>query len=128
MGERELTRVRKIALTLPEVTERLSHGALCFFVQDKRPLCYYHDNHRGDGRVSLWFPAPPGLQDIFVDPEGGRFFRPPTSASGVFRDWIGVFLDMSGEDGVDWDELATLVEDAYRIVAPKKLVAVLDDK
>ena len=34
--------------------ERFSHGAPCFFVQDTRAVCYYHDNHRGDGRISLW--------------------------------------------------------------------------
>jgi hypothetical protein len=47
MGQIELDEVRKIALALPEVNERLSHGALCFFIQDRRPLCYYHDNHCG---------------------------------------------------------------------------------
>ena len=50
MGMRELSRVRKIALALPEVNERRSHGALCLFILEKRPLCYYHDEHRGDGR------------------------------------------------------------------------------
>jgi len=38
MGQIELDEVRKIALALPEVNERLSHGALCFFIQDRRPL------------------------------------------------------------------------------------------
>jgi hypothetical protein len=33
----ELARVRKIALGLPEVNERVSHGEPCFFVRDKRP-------------------------------------------------------------------------------------------
>ena len=46
----------------------------------------------------------------------GRFFRPPYV--GV-RGWLGVFLDVS----VDWDEVAAIVEDAYRVVAPKKLLA-----
>ena len=36
---KELERVRKIALALPEVNERVSHGEPCFFVRDKRPLC-----------------------------------------------------------------------------------------
>jgi hypothetical protein len=59
MGDRELHRVRQMALALPEVTERLSHGEPCFFVRDKRPLCYFHDDHNGDGRISLWCPLPP---------------------------------------------------------------------
>jgi len=96
----ELDRVRAILLALPEVTERLSHGATCFFVRDKRPLCYFHDHHNND-RVSLWCPAPPGVQEALVASEPKRFFKPPTSASGTFSDWLGIFVDTSGDDAVD---------------------------
>lgn len=40
----QLFRLRAFALALPEVNERLSHGAPCFFIRDKRPLCYIHDD------------------------------------------------------------------------------------
>jgi hypothetical protein len=126
MGKRELDRVRRIALALPEVNERLSHGARCFFVRDKRPLCYYHDDHRGDGRISLWCPAPPGVQEELVSSEPERFFEPPTSAKGTFSGWLGVYLDTGGRNNVDWNEIAAILEDAYRNVAPKQLVAELD--
>ena len=36
----DLGQVRKIALALPGVSERVSHGEPCFLLQDKRPLCY----------------------------------------------------------------------------------------
>ncbi len=49
MAKHPLDRVRAIALALPEVTERLSHGAPCFFVRDRRPICYFHDDVAGDG-------------------------------------------------------------------------------
>jgi hypothetical protein len=127
MGERERNRVRKIALALPEVTERTSHGALCFFVRDKRPLCYYHDDHRGDGRISLWCPAPPGVQEELVGSEPERFFAPTPSAKGTFSNWLGVYLDTTGPSKVDWDEVTAIVEDAFRMVAPKSLVAELDN-
>jgi len=120
-----LDRVRAIALALPDVAERLSHGATCFFVRDKRPLCYFHDHHNDD-RVSLWCPAPPGMQAALVADEPTRFFKPPTSASGTFSDWLGVFLDPSGEAAVDWDEIAEILEDAFRLVAPATAVAELD--
>ncbi|MGH8986131.1 MAG: MmcQ/YjbR family DNA-binding protein [Acidimicrobiia bacterium] len=127
MGARQLNRVRKIALALPEVKERLSHGAPCFFVRDKRPVCYYHDDEfNSDGRVSLWCPAPPGVQEELVASEPERFFEPPPSAKGTFSDWLGVFLDTSGANKVDWDEIAAILEDAFREVAPKKLIAELD--
>jgi hypothetical protein len=128
MGKRELDRVRRIALALPEVSERLSHGEPCFFVRDKRPVCYYHDDHNGDGRISLWCPAPPGAQDALVSTEPERYFKPPTSAKGIFSGWLGVFLDMSGKNKVDWDEIAAILDDAYRNVAPKKLIAELDSR
>jgi hypothetical protein len=128
MGKRNLDRVRRIALALPGVNERLSHGAPCFFVRDQRPLCYYHDDHRGDGRISLWCPAPPGVQEELVSAEPDRFFKPPMSARGAFSTWLGVYLDRSGDNTVDWDEIAAILKDAYLQVAPKNLVAELDDR
>jgi hypothetical protein len=128
MGKRELDRVRKIALALPEVNERLSHGEPCFFVRDKRPVCYYHDDHNGDGRISLWCPAPRGAQEALVSTEPERYFKPPMSAKGIFSGWLGVFLDTSGENNVDWDEIAAILEDAYRNVAPKRLIVELDNR
>ena len=128
MGARELNRVRKIALALPDVNERMSHGAVCFFVRDKRPLCYFHDDHRGDGRVSLWCPAPPGVQEELVGSEPERFFEPTPSAKGTFSTWLGVYLDTTGRNEVDWDEVAAVVKDAFRMVAPTSLIAELDNE
>jgi hypothetical protein len=128
MGEREYGRVRQIALSFPGVNERLSHGARCFYIEDRRPLCYYHDDHRGDGRIAVWCPAPPGVAEELAGAEPERFFEPPPSASGTFSGWLGVFLDTSGPNKVDWDEIAAIVEDAFRQVAPKNLIARLDDE
>jgi hypothetical protein len=48
------------------------------------------------------------------------------SARGTFSSWLGVFLDTSGKNTVDWAEIAGILEDAYRSVAPKHLIAKLD--
>jgi len=129
VGASELDRLRKIACALPEVNERLSHGEPCFFVRDKRPLCYFHDNHNGDGRISLWCPLPDGVQEEMVSAEPRRFFAPTTSSSGVFSGWLGIYLDArSGTRKLDWREVASVVEDAYRHIAPKVLVAELDNR
>src|SRR3954468_14661057 len=123
----ELERVRDIALALPEVSERFSHGEPCFFVRDKRPLCYFHDDHSGDGRISLWCPVPDGVQEEMVRADPGRFFAPPTSARGVYSGWLGIYLDQrSGRQQDDWREVSAIMRDAYRHVAPKALVAKLD--
>jgi hypothetical protein len=128
VGRRELDRVRRIVLALPEVSERVSHGAPCFFVRGKRPVCYYHDHHHGDDRISLWCPAPPGAQEAFVGTQPERFFKPPMSAAGTFSGWLGVFLDPSGDTKVDWDEIAAILEDAFREVAPAAAIAELDSR
>jgi hypothetical protein len=39
-----------------------------------------------------------------------------------------VYLDTSGTHSVNWGEIAAIVEDAYRHVAPKTLVSDLDDR
>jgi hypothetical protein len=59
------------------------------------------------------------VQATLVDEEPERFFVPPYVGT---RGWIGVRLDRD----VDWDEVAGIAEDAYRAVAPKKLLARLD--
>ena len=61
---------------------------------------------------------------VSADPE--RFFKPPTSARGVFADWLGVYLDTIRDSKADWDEVAAIVRDAYRNIAPKALVVELD--
>ena len=114
-----LDRVRGICLALPEATERLSHGSPTFFVRDKTTFVMFLDNHHGDGRLALWCAAPPGAQEQLVDLEPKRFFRPPYVGH---RGWLGVRLDIEP----DWDEIAVVCADAYRQVAPKRLVAMLD--
>ena|SRR5688572_13581257 len=129
MGKIELDRIRKIALALPEVNERLSHGASCFFFRDTRPLCYFHDvDFHSDARVTLWCPAPTGVQEELVAAEPERFFKPPMSARGTFSNWLGVYLDTSGANKVDWDEIAAIVEDAFRLIVPKKISVDLDHR
>ncbi len=115
--------MRRIAFALPEVNERLSHGEPCFFIKDTRPLCYYHENHNDDGRISLWCPVADGVQEELVSEDPRRFFAPITSARGVFSRWLGVYLDTSD---IDWREVAEILDDAFRTMAPKHLVAQLD--
>jgi hypothetical protein len=121
MVERDLLgRLRKICLAFPEVTERPSHGAPTWFVRGKSSFAslWEHGHHRDDF-PHLVCAAPPGAQEMLVAAEPDRFFRPPYVGG---RGWLGVRLD--GE--VDWAELAELCEDAYRSVAPTRLLQRLD--
>jgi predicted DNA-binding protein (MmcQ/YjbR family) len=113
--QRTLKRLREICLSLPETTERLSHGAPTFFVRGKKSFVMVLTNHHGDGRFAIWCAAPAGMQQTLVDADAVKFFVPPYVGH---RGWLGVSLD--GE--LNWDELAGIVEDAYAEVAPAKLV------
>jgi len=116
-----LKRLRALCLALPETTERPSHGAPSFFVRDKKCFLMLLDDHHGDGIFGVWCAAPPRNQELLVQADPARFFRPPYVGN---RGWLGVRLN----DGVDWDELAGIVEDAYCTVAPKRLLETrLDD-
>ena len=119
MTPNPLQKLRRICLALPETTERQSHGEPAWFVRDKKLFVTYSDHHHDD-RVAFWCAAPEGAQQELVAAEPSRFFRPPYVGG---RGWLGVYLDVE----VDWDEIAEIADDAYRQVAPKTLIAKLDE-
>jgi predicted DNA-binding protein (MmcQ/YjbR family) len=55
---------------------------------------------------------------VASDPD--RFFVPKYVGS---KGWVGIRLD--GDP--DWAEISEAVEDSYRLIAPKRLVAQLDE-
>lgn len=111
-----LTRVRKLCLSLPETTERLSHGAPCFYVGTKKTFVMFLNNHHDDGRLALWCAAPLGAQESLIALDAEQFFRPPYVGH---RGWIGVRLDLHP----NWDQVAGIIRDAWHTVAPAKLAA-----
>jgi hypothetical protein len=113
-----LERLRALCQALPEATERMSHGEPTWFVRGKTTFVTYADHHHDD-RLAFWCAAPAGAQEAFVASDPERFFRPPYVGG---RGWLGVWLDVP----VDWAEIAGIVTDAYRTVAPTRLVAALD--
>ncbi len=115
-----LEHLRRLCLALPEVTERLSHGEPTWFVRGKKTFVTYADHHHDD-RLGFWCAAPPGVQQALVAGDPERYFRPPYVGH---RGWLGVYLDVE----VDWDVVADLVEDAFRVIAPKALVAQLEGR
>jgi len=113
--------VRKLCLGLPEAHEVEAWGEPTFRVRNKLFAMYASSgNHHGAGRPAIWMKAPPGNQDIMVRANPERFFVPPyVGPSG----WIGVHLD----GDVNWKELDMLLRDSYRLTAPKRLAAQVDD-
>ena len=87
-------------------------------MRDKKNFVSYRDHHH-DARVGFWCAAAPGAQAELIAADPVRFFRPPYVGH---RGWLGVHLDVPQ----DWAEIAEIVTDAYRAIAPKTLVILLD--
>ena len=119
MPPNPLVRARKICLALPDAVEVEAWGAPTFRVKKLFAMYASKENHHGGGRNALWLKATPANQSLMLAAHPDRFFKPPyVGPSG----WVGVWLDSN----TDWPELASLVEDAWRQIAPKKLVKTFD--
>lgn len=94
---RQLRRVRKICLGLPDTMEKMSHGEPTFFVK-KRVFTMFSNNHHGDGHVAVWLPAAPGLQEALIEEAPQAYYRPPYVGSSG---WIGVELDQVSDEALD---------------------------
>lgn len=121
MPPRPLTRLRKLCLALPEAREVEAWGEPTFRVKTIFAMYAGPSNHHGAGRESVWIKASKTNQALMIAAAPDRFFVPPyVGPSG----WIGVYLDSAK---TDWDELAELLRDAWRMSVPKKLLAAHDD-
>ena len=106
-------------MALPEAHEVEAWGEPTFRVKNKLFAMYASaDNHHGGGRPAVWLKAAPGEQQMLIAADPGRFFKPPyVGPSG----WVGIWLDKRPR----WKHIASMVEDSYRLTAPKKLLALL---
>jgi predicted DNA-binding protein (MmcQ/YjbR family) len=116
--DRLLARLAAICLALPEASRR-DQGSHSSFLVRKKVFAYFLADHHGDGIVAVACKAPPGenAERATLDPE--RYYIPAYIGP---RGWVALRLDR-GE--VDWDEVAELVADSYRLIAPKRLAAAL---
>jgi predicted DNA-binding protein (MmcQ/YjbR family) len=113
-----LDHLRAICLAYPEAEEAGGVGNPSFKVRGKI-FAMRHSLHEV-ARWSVWFKAPPGAQEVLVGAAPERFFVPPYVGS---KGWVGAYLDVP----VDWEELADLIDESYRMTAPKRLLAQLGD-
>lgn len=113
-GEDALTRLREICLSLPGATEQPfgGHTAPSFRVRGK-----FFVMTSEDGR-SMTFKAGPGVQEALVAADPRRFFVPAYVGP---KGWVGACFDADQ----DWGEIAELIEDSYRLIAPNRLAAML---
>ncbi len=114
MAEAPIDKLRTICLALPEAVEGEGVGSPSFKVRDK----IFAMHHPHQGRSSMWCKAPSGLQGVLVENEPERFFVPPYVGK---NGWVGVWLDVE----LDWSQIRDLVEDSYRMTAPKRLIKLM---
>jgi hypothetical protein len=117
-------RVRALCLALPEVTVRVDYSlirarstAQSFDIR-RRSFCLLvaREDPAGQPVTLLVLRAGPQEREALLS-IGHPFF-----ASRAGRDRIGVLLT----DDTDWAEIRELVIESYRVLAPKKLTALLD--
>jgi hypothetical protein len=115
-----LVKLRKIIEAWPQTDERLSHGSPTWW-GGRKTFATFADNHHGDGRVAVWVNASFEQQQDLVEADPNVFFVPPyVGPSG----WVGVRVDVD----VNWKTVAEVLENGYRMVAPKKAIAELDER
>jgi hypothetical protein len=114
-----IARIRAICAALPECTvDGDQHHKIAVRA---KTMAWHTVDHHGDGRVSLAVKAPRGENAARVAADPERYFMPPYVAQ---HGYVGIHLD-TGD--VDWDEVAELLVESYRLSAPKTLVKQLDE-
>jgi len=114
-------RVGRLAMALPQVEEKVSHGSPCWRVADKRMFAYFWHDHHGDDRTAVLVKTT-GVeeQEMLVELDPDLYFKPPyLGPSG----WIGLRLD---QPDTDWDQVEHRLRESWRLAAPPKLAAIFD--
>ena len=111
-----LDRLRRLCLALPQAVEVEAWETSTFrcgriFAMYAQPS----DQRHSGGRPGVWLKTAPGNQALMVQADPDRFYVPPYVGKAG---WIGVRLDRRPP----WKEIALLVEESWRLVAPKTLV------
>lgn len=111
----QLARIRAVALLLPWVEERPSHGQPTFFVADKS-FAQVRDNHHGDGRhVVCVRTSGVDEQAMLIDAAPETYSRP---AYLGLAGWVAI--DLAGE--VDWQLVEDRVARSWELAAPRRLL------
>jgi predicted DNA-binding protein (MmcQ/YjbR family) len=102
--------VRSICRTFPEVDVRIDgFGHTAFSVASKSFVLV----GAGRGNGSLSFKSDPITQSRLA--ETGPYVRSPGLGH---HGWVTVW----GEATIDWDDMCDLISDAYRLVAPTRIL------
>jgi predicted DNA-binding protein (MmcQ/YjbR family) len=109
-------RIKKICLSLPGTKETITWGKPHFRVGEKI-FCGYGEE---DGRMVIGFKLERPHADLLTSGKDGRFRRAPYVGH---HGWVS--MDASRIE--DWKQVEGFVRESYRLIAPKKNVALMDE-
>ena len=112
------TRIATIVERLPEAKAVRTGEHMSLEVRQRR-FGWFLADHHGDGRLSISCKAPALLAGQLQQLVPTQFHLPKYVAS---KGWIGLYLDVPK---VDWAQAEVCLVEAYRMAAPKTLVAKL---
>lgn len=112
-----LSRIREIALALPDTAERLSHGSPGFHIENGRFFAYFWHDHHGDGETAVMVKTS-GLEEqaMLIESDPRTYYRPPYLGTAG---WVAIRV--GGED-VDWDHVGDRIAQSWELVAPRRLL------
>jgi len=111
--------LRDLCLTYPQTSEEIKWENPVFLVH-RRIFVLVHS--ADDGRVGIWLKAGKGVQEAFVEADGERYYRPPYFGP---KGWLGAWV--SAESQPIWPVIEDLIDESFRLVAPKRVVALLGE-
>jgi len=114
-----LAKISEMCAALPETQRKLMSSHAAFTVRGKK-FAYLLDNHHGDGILALCFRGAPGEQQMWIDLDAKRFYRPAYIGA---KGWVALRLDVGA---VNWPEVEARLVSSYRLAAPKTLVRRLE--
>jgi hypothetical protein len=113
----QLTRVREIALAMPEADERSSHGMPGFHIVKGKFFAYFWHDHHGDGEMSVIVKTS-GIEEqaMLIEGDPDFYYKPPYfGPSG----WIAMRVNI---DDVDWDRVADRIAASWEMIAPRRML------
>lgn len=119
--EGSVARVTELCLQLPEAEVDDRHPPHRGFAVRGKNFCWYTENEHGDGRVALCVRAARGENEALVATDPDRYGLPKYVAR---HGWVNYYLDLPG-GLVDWQEVNELVQDSYRLQAPRTLARLI---
>jgi hypothetical protein len=113
--KRDLERLRKLCLALPETAEKVAWGEPTWRVRGKM-FAMLDNHHHGAADFAVWLKSDFETQRMLVDTDPETFFVPPYQGKAG---WVAARLDAR----TDWKGLAELIEEAWSLAAPAKLAS-----